>query len=438
MTSISGQAGPIATAGHGVAHFRPHDGKGRDRDRPDDKHRKREGKPDKSVVQPAPPEAENRLRRETPFICHVRFKNDLPEIPSDPKMLVAQVQPEKLSEFFLTEFETEPKRDLILPQDLGIPLSLLDVERYQVPEVRPPLDEADAALLGDEDDRAVGLKSGGIHSAARFKPRMRNAELSWLLKTTYISNDTESTRGTGLSEKQAKALNQGVSDETTLADQIALIEATFDAAKKPPVHHKNPSLKPLKVLQVLPDFDNWANKYVTAAFDNNPCEEVDALARVNPKIRQHMASRCMLKGFKLDSRDNNPQMEQKFMALIVPKNIPKNLPTGDNDDRELEAEEGEYVWCKEYAYSIETNLDIDDPTQMYILRFRDDSVTYSQLYARLELKKKKKEIDFPRPSKVTVKRRPMNANEEAEKESKIRRLYGEEEDDGLALNDDDA
>lgn len=424
---------------HNNSHYRIHDaGKAKERERIDDRHRRLEDerrKHEEKKRELAAAKETNRLHRETPFICHVRFKNDLPEIPSDPKLLVAQVEPEKLSEFFLTEFEVEPKRDLALPQDLGIPLSLLDVERYQIPDVKPPLDPADLALLGEDEERVIGLAAT---SGARVKPRMRNTELSWLLKTTYISNEAETVRGTGMSEKSAKALSQGISEATTLEEQISLIEATFEAAKKPPKHLKNPSLTPLQVLPVLPDFDNWANKYVTATFDNNPCEEVPALSRLPENIREQKAARCMLKGFKLDSRDNNPQQtEEKFMALIVPKSVPKDLGKIPQN-RDVEADEGEYVWCKEYAYSIKTANVEDDPNQVYVLRFRDDSVTYCHLYARLELKKKKKEIDFPRPSKVTLKRRGLNSAEIAEKESKLRKLYGEEEEEQGGWEDEDA
>ncbi len=48
-----------------------------------------------------------------------------------------------------TRTRQDAKRNLILPPDLGIPLSLLDVERYRVAPTgeRPALDPKDAALM---------------------------------------------------------------------------------------------------------------------------------------------------------------------------------------------------------------------------------------------------------------------------------------------------
>ena len=69
------------------------------------------------------------------------------QVPCDPKMLVAVLQPEKLAAFAVTTLEREMRQDLILEPDLGIPISLLDTQRYAVPDHRPPLAPEDAALL---------------------------------------------------------------------------------------------------------------------------------------------------------------------------------------------------------------------------------------------------------------------------------------------------
>jgi hypothetical protein len=62
-------------------------------------------------------------------------------------MLVAVLQPERLAAFGVTSLEREMRQDLILEPDLGIPISLLDTQRYAVPDHRPPLAPEDAALL---------------------------------------------------------------------------------------------------------------------------------------------------------------------------------------------------------------------------------------------------------------------------------------------------
>lgn len=69
------------------------------------------------------------------------------QVPCDPKMLVAPLDPQQLAKFHLTSLERDPKRDLVLEPDLGIPLSVFDIGRYAVPTVTPPLAPEDEALL---------------------------------------------------------------------------------------------------------------------------------------------------------------------------------------------------------------------------------------------------------------------------------------------------
>ena len=44
-------------------------------------------------------------------------------------MLISETDPVALSAFSLTSLERQPKRNLILPYDLGVPISLLNTER---------------------------------------------------------------------------------------------------------------------------------------------------------------------------------------------------------------------------------------------------------------------------------------------------------------------
>eukprot|EP00195_Chlamydomonas_chlamydogama_P014240 CAMPEP_0202909366 /NCGR_PEP_ID=MMETSP1392-20130828/49130_1 /ASSEMBLY_ACC=CAM_ASM_000868 /TAXON_ID=225041 /ORGANISM="Chlamydomonas chlamydogama, Strain SAG 11-48b" /LENGTH=471 /DNA_ID=CAMNT_0049599097 /DNA_START=124 /DNA_END=1539 /DNA_ORIENTATION=- len=377
----------------------------------------------------------NRLRRETPFLASIRFKNDLPEIPGDPKMLVNQVQSNRLAAFNLTTLELEPKRDLVLPPDLGIPITVLDVDRYAVPaNSQPQLDPADAALLGGADDR---LLPGSVLPKARA---MRNTEVSWLMRTTYISNDTDAVRKPGYNEKTAKSMRQAAAevepeDESREA-QIAAIEASFEAAQQPPVHHKNPALQPVEVLPVFPDFECWAYKYIMAHFDNDPTEEVEVLAKLPPGIRNKVASRCMLKGFKVDNQQQQQQQQgqgERFMALVVPEQIPSNLdPSAPGQDVDPSELEGDYIWSKEYAYDLIRREQEAEARQEYFIRFGDGVASYCDINARLELRKRAEmnESLFARPAKVIIKRREPTDAELEERHRKLRRLLGEE-DDGM-------
>jgi len=46
----------------------------------------------------------------------------LTQIPSDPKLIMSSYEPDRLSKFFLTTVEQQPQRELLLPQDVGVPI----------------------------------------------------------------------------------------------------------------------------------------------------------------------------------------------------------------------------------------------------------------------------------------------------------------------------
>jgi hypothetical protein len=233
-----------------------------------------------SSTPPTPTKAtkpENRLKRSTPFISNIRFRTSLPEVsasdtaggtlchicrhltlrldqglaaslqvPCDPKMLVAVLQPDKLSQFNITTLEQDMRQDLILESGVGIPLSLLDTQRYAVPDVIEPLAPEDAALVmvRKVECRSVCLLNWQMSvrmltwfslvlkgpateegsGAVKTRERLRGegAELSWLMRTTYIANEMEERRQQRSAEKPGTADGQG--DFIDRDAQIAAIE----------------------------------------------------------------------------------------------------------------------------------------------------------------------------------------------------------------------
>ncbi|GLC37778.1 hypothetical protein PLESTB_001475900 [Pleodorina starrii] len=383
-----------------------------------------------------PMAVENRLRRDTPFLAHIRFKNDLPEIPSDPKMLVSQIQPEVLSRFALTALERQARRDLLTPPNIII--SPLDVQRYQVPDQPGPMDPADAALL-KEDSRplagvggsqlpggAAAIANDGRHKsfAARTKG-MDVDKCSWLMRTTYISSsDNRGIQKQGLPEKQVLqaraaerrgAAGAGGADDRELNDvaaQARAIEASFEAARLPPVHSRNPALRPVEVLPVLPDMDAWPQKLLlTTFYDSDPAEEVAAV--VGPeavaglpaaKRPQLLVGHYLLKGFTHRVNKVGQDRELKIMALLVREDIEDmvartaaqaarqaELQAAGEEGREVaEAEapqglqpedmEGAYQWIKDYNYEYKRD------SVHYAIRLEKGSARFYRMQGKLELR----------------------------------------------------
>ena len=123
--------------------------------------------------QKATQKPEDRLRRETPFLCNVKFRNGLPEVgslpctagycfsrkhfsvmmaecsqvPCDPKLLISPLDTEGIAKFQLTTLEQQMRQDIPFDGGSGIQISMLDIDRYAVPENLPPLHPDDKALL---------------------------------------------------------------------------------------------------------------------------------------------------------------------------------------------------------------------------------------------------------------------------------------------------
>ncbi|KAL3143939.1 hypothetical protein ABBQ32_003754 [Trebouxia sp. C0010 RCD-2024] len=355
---------------------------------------------------------QNFLKRETPFLCNVRFRCDLPEVPGDPKMMIAPIKEKELAAFSLTSLERAPVRNLCLQPDLGIPLSYLDMGVYAVPSQPQALAPEDAALVQGGTAGVTlpahlqaAVKGGGIPGTSG------KAELSWLMRTTYISNDVAERRQQGVTEKRAKAMRQA-QDEAPADSreaQMDAIEASFEAAQLPPVHQTKPGMKALKVLPVLPDADRMHHSYVNMVFDNDPTAEHERLAKLSNKQRRRISEMAMMKSYALNQPDGKGGAN-RFVAYMVPKAPPQEEPAhpSSREDTDASIMEGEYEWVREYLYDVRQ----DEEKRTYILRETPTYMGYVDLNTRLMVHKRGKRMksdsvmaqEFPRPSQITVKR----------------------------------
>ena len=140
-------------------------------------------------------------------------------------------------------------------------------ERYSIPDNPGPLHPADAALLESDEEEAaakagarLGLGPpgrGGPAAGAGGPGRGQPGELSWLLRTKYITSATaEPRRPTRAAATAASAAANSREVEggalpplpEDREGQIAAIERGFEAAEAPPVHPSNPALTAVGVL----------------------------------------------------------------------------------------------------------------------------------------------------------------------------------------------
>ncbi|ONK59004.1 uncharacterized protein A4U43_C08F1980 [Asparagus officinalis] len=352
---------------------------------------------------------ENRLKKPTTFLCRMKFRNELPDPTAQPKLLPVLTDKDRYTRYTITSLEKNYKPKLFVEPDMGIPLDLLDLSVYKAPEVPPPLDPEDEALLHDSEV-ATPIKHEGI----RIKERPTDKGVSWLVKTQYISPLSTDSAKLSLTEKQAKEMrearegrNFSLENLNSREKQIQAIEESFKAAKLPPVHQTNPSLKPVEVLPLLPDLDRYDDRFVMVGFDSDPTADSEAYSKLDRSTRDEVESLAIMKSFVVNGSD--PTKPEKFLSYMVP------APDELNKDMYDESEDMSYSWVREYHWDVRGD-DADDPTT-YLVNFGEEDARYLPLPTKLVLQKKKAkegrsgdEVEhYPVPSSVTVRKRPTVA-----------------------------
>jgi len=382
----------------------------------------------------------NWLKRETPFLSDIRFKNDLPEVPCEPKMLVSAMNPKALAAFHLTSLEAGGRRELAVEADLGAPLTVLDVSAYAVPAAAQPLHPDDEALLEGEGQLGAEVP---MHQRARSKMAGDKGELSWLMRTTYISNDM--TAPTPAKGRTAVTEEEGPEDQ--YQRQIQHIQETFESAKRLPVHQTNPSLHPVEVLPVLPDEEAWENDYVQLVFDGEPTADISLLRSLPPRQRRAFAEQMLTKSYKMTVDGANVG----FLALLVPTAVPNpEISPSEREDTEMQ-------WVREYVYDVKQHesdrdfvfrfppppADLQDgsgPTSSPgegVVRYvaMDHKLLARSMGGRQQVEKLA--ATFSKPSEITAGWRPYTEVEEDARAAKRQQLLPGHDDENLFDDEDD-
>jgi len=377
-------------------------------------HRTGDLRGEKKVV-PAEEKVENRLKRSSTFLCKIKFRSELPDCVSQPKLLHINTDKDQYTKYTITTLEKTYKHKLFVEPDLGIPLDLLDISGYRPPAGTVPLDPLDAELL--LDDEVLKKKEP---ESIRKKERPTDKGVAWLVKTQYISPFSLESAKHLITEREAKVLREEregrrLDVETTndRDQQIQAIEESFRLSKLMPVHQTKPELEPVEIIPLLPDFDRVADQFVHIVFDTDPLAEADALTDLDQEARYELESRAIIRSFTIPGAEEDSQPE-RLVGYMVPK--PEEL---ERDIYEDDEEIG-YTWVREYHWDMRKETE-----KSYVFCFGGDTVTYVPLSTKLVLQKKKAkegkskyeiERDFEAPSEVTIQRRDFSQEEEDERD----------------------
>ena len=290
------------------------------------------------------------------------------QIPSDPKMLLPPLDLEDVGKFALFSVEKEMKRSVHFPKDLNLPLSALYIDQYDV-EHGVKLDPKDKELLDDTGDVVVDVQGGGPPKMMKRKT-MNNA--SWLMRTKYISSESGAT---GLRKQSTKSSGDG--GMLTRDEEIMKIEESFEVAKAPLVHPKNPSLNPVEVLPILPDEGVSSWQFVLANFDSDP------MSGLKHEGSRAFAQSLHLKVLEMTTADGK---KEKFTVLMAPRDLKSDVAVGISDRIPGNDLQGDYDWVRRY----DSTVRYDDRAQTFLFRNDGESLRFSDLTTKLQLRKRKR------------------------------------------------
>lgn len=226
------------------------------------------------------------------LIIDCKYSNELPR-PPVPKLLRALPTAERLCQYQPTSLELDHRPFLLSEGGLLSRVELLDPGAYGEAPARgsmpPPPPPQDAILLRDDDVDAAAKE------AEKKRRRLTEHTEAWhrqafgLQAPQLVTNDvfTERQRFTTGMEAVEKKLHRDAPGFGSAEELASRIEATFEAANAPPVHPSKPSLRPKRVLSIVPDAVLWANRYRQVVFDELPHEPTryDLLFKSTPTPR---------------------------------------------------------------------------------------------------------------------------------------------------------
>ncbi|CAH8641818.1 unnamed protein product [Heterobilharzia americana] len=314
---------------------------------------------------------EKEFRTES-LLCRLKYQNNLPELPFDPKFLAFPLEPSRFLQYVATSLERNYKHELLTETDVGVEVDLIDPDIFRI-DRRATLHPDDERLLEDEAPSVNARKS------------RHQKSVSWLRKTEYIS--TELYNRWNKSEKVESRLGYNVkrhlNEEIVYRDresQINAIEETFRAARKPiHKHYSKPNVHAVEVLPVLPDFTLWRYPCAQVIFDDDPSRKSKTTSEQKEEVSQ-----AMIRGMVDESGDH-------FVAFFLPTEQTKQLRRFDTENQ-MPFTEGaayEYELTREYNWNVK-NKTMANYEENYFFCFRKDGVYYNELETRVRLSKRRK------------------------------------------------
>ncbi|XP_065883601.1 RNA polymerase II-associated factor 1 homolog [Dysidea avara] len=355
----------------------------------------------RSAPAPKPSGSKNDL------LVTVKYTNNLPDVPFDPKYISYPFDPNRFVQYNPTSLERNYKHELLTEVDLGVPIDLILPETY-------PVDHASGQTLHETDEKLLEEEVAVAPESKRARQHAKS--VSWLRRTEYISTEynRSHTTGEGVETKVGYSVKKRLQDTDIYKDrasQITAIEQTFEAAKQPITkHYSKPGVVAKEVLPVFPDFELWKFPFAQVIFDSDPA------VSGTESLQQSEMSQAMIRGM-MD--ENNEQ----FVAYFLPTK--ETLTKRHQDDQTglsyQEDETYEYKMAREYNWNVKNKASKGYEETYFLVVQPDHGVFYNEIETRVRLSKRRARANSLQTA-LLVKHRDLTEDETFAQESRLTQL----------------
>lgn len=313
------------------------------------------------------------IDRSSGLVARVKYCNNLPDIPFDPKFLKYPFDPNRFVHYQPTSLEKLHKTELHTDPGLGVVIDLINPDTYKI-DPTDRLDPADEELLQEDLPVPTNLRRSNRHKL----------NVSWLRRSEYISQEFNryGTKSSNIETRIGAGVKDLLKEEDLYKDrdgQLAAIEKTFtDAKVEITRHHSKPNVYPTEVLPIYPDFKMWMHPSAQVIFDTDP-----ALNGKSSTEQMEEMSQAMIRGMVDEEGD-------QFVAYFLPTTETRRKRKHDSDEgMEYDPEETyDYKLAREYNWNVK-NKASKGYEENYFFVFREDGVHYNELETRVRLSKRR-------------------------------------------------
>jgi len=293
----------------------------------------------------------SKRKKKSSFVVDMRLRNELPDIPMNPKWIKVPWKPERLYNYHKSTLEQKYSYRVHMEPTIGLPINMIDPSTAENPSAT--LQQADVFLLRRENDevqdylRGAGdgkaLSSFGTSLSVRriYDANSVRQGKHWLRRTMYMDNNqfaqqNNQISGTEELMKQSDALAKRIKQaEINLKDKSERIERSFALSKEAPIHAEKPNMKPVKVFDILPDF--------------NLVEQ--------PLYQTHLIDERLLDGVAVPSGDETSKKYSKTELALLSRTL--LYPCSENSSAvsfliptEEASNPKDFRWVRDYQYTI--------------------------------------------------------------------------------------